>query len=261
MPKVAGELVVELRQLPLFDAQHVDREYRRLAGEVGRRIILREQDRRGRALAGLRAAQRTVEILQDLPRAEHDRNVLALPALERLAVDGAGKIDAYAIALRRLAFDGLPGRALAAELLDHGIEVAVLDRDARYLDRELAKRLERDLGVDLEGRPIGEMPAGVGAGQRLDARTARRVELLFRDRTGIGRTDHVRHDLVPHLAAVVLPNDLLRHLARPEPFQLGRFAHLREPRGDGAFDLGGWHAHRHPALESRRALDRHLIAL
>ena len=42
----------------------------------------------------------------------------------------------------------------------------VLDRDARHVDRELAERLERDLGVNLEGRAIGEMPAGVGAGRQ-----------------------------------------------------------------------------------------------
>ena len=140
-PEALRERVVELRQLPLFDRLGVDRELGSLAGQALRRIVLREQDRRRRAFRGFEPAKRRVEVLQDLPGADDDPDTLALPALERLAVDGAGEVDRDAIAIGGSALDGRPSRALAAQLLDHRVEIGLLDLDARHVDREVAERL------------------------------------------------------------------------------------------------------------------------
>jgi hypothetical protein len=103
--------------------------------------------------------------------------------------------------------------------------------------------------------------AGIRTAHRLDAGSAGGVQLLLRDRARIGRADHVRHDLVAHLAAVVLAHDLLRHLAGAEPLQSRGLAHLGESRRDRTFDLGTRHLHRQPPLQPGRSLQRDLIAL
>ncbi len=212
--------------------------------------------------AALSPRKNGVEVLQDLPGADDDPDTLTLPALERFAVDGAGEVDRHAIAFGGSALDGSPSRTLALQLLDHRVEIGLLDLDARHVEREVAERLKRELGVDLERRAVGEvLAAGVGAGERLDARPTGRIQLLLRDRTRIGRADHVRHDLVAHLAAVVLAHHLLRHLAGPKPLQFRGLTHLGEPRRDGALDLSAGHPHRQPPFQPGRSLERDLVTL
>src|SRR6185503_5983825 len=250
------ERVVELGQLPLFDFLEIDYELRRLAGQALRRIVLRERHRRGRAVAGFVAAQRCVEVLEHLPGPDDDPDTFALAALERLAVDRAREIDGHAVAFGGAALDDGPRRTLAPQLLDHRVEIGLLDVYARHVDRELSQVLQRELGVDLERGAIGEVlgRSSVGAGERLDTRPAGRIQLLLLDRARVGRADDVRHDLVADLPAVILTDDFLRHLARPEALQLRRLAHLGQPRGDRALDLGVRHADRQPPFQPRRSL-------
>ena len=84
--------------------------------------------------------------LKDLPGADDDPDALALAALERLAVDGAREVDRGAVAVGGGALDGVPGRTLGAELLDHRLEIGLLDFDFRQVDRELAERLKVNSG-------------------------------------------------------------------------------------------------------------------
>jgi hypothetical protein len=151
---------------------------------------------------------------------------------------------------------------LGAKLLDHRVEIRLLDDDARHVHGQLLERLQREFWIDLEGSAIGEvLAAAVRRAQRLDARAACGVQLLFGDCARVRRADHVRHDLLPHLAAVVLPNDLLRHLAGAKPLEFRGLTDLSEPRGHGALDLRIRHAHRQASLQPGRRLERDFVAL
>ena len=67
------------------------------------------------------------------------------------------------IALGASALDGRPRRTLPAPLHDHCIEVGLLDLDIRHVERQIVERLQRELGIDHEGRAISEVLA---AGRR-----------------------------------------------------------------------------------------------
>ena len=123
-----AELRVDFRQAARLDLAHDRLESRRLARQVLRRIFVREAQVELALLAGNRAAQRLLEIRQQAPGAEHDREVLALAALEWLAADPSLEVDRDAVTVAAAALDVVPVRALAPQALDHRVDVAVRDR-------------------------------------------------------------------------------------------------------------------------------------
>ena len=236
------ELVVDLGQLERLDFVHPDLEARLLAGNGLGAIVLRKLDLGRLFLARSGADQGHLEVREHLVGAEHDLDVLALAAFEGFLADRSGEIDDHAIAVRGAAVDRLPRALLLPEPLDHVVDIAVPDADVGCLERELVDLLELDLGIDLEGRAIGEMLV-VGRGQRFDRRSPGRIQLLLGDGMREGRANHVADDLLPDLTTVALAHDLGRHLAGTKALEPGRLAHLPEPEIDFAIDVRVRHAH------------------
>ena len=245
-----AEGVVDFRQAALLDLAHDRLEARGLAREVPGLVVVGEAQVELALLAGRRAAHALLEVRQQAARAEDDHEVLALAAFEGLAVDASLEIDRDAVAVLAAARDLVPVRALPSQALDHGVHVAVAHGGHRARELDAADVIQFDLRVDLEGRGIAQV-VGLAGLLRLDARTARRLQLLLAQRLREGLADEVGHDLLAHLRAVVLAHDVDRRLAGPKALDARRAAHLQEPRVHLLAHAARGHRNLEPALEPR----------
>src|SRR6185312_17419720 len=87
--KGAAEFLVDDGQRVLLHALHGERELGRLAGECWVGKLGRERHRNGAVLARHGALEPLFELRPRLARADDDRDILAVTALERLTADAA----------------------------------------------------------------------------------------------------------------------------------------------------------------------------
>src|SRR5690606_37813067 len=188
-----------------------------LAGELLRAVVVREGHLDLDLVAGRAARDRLVELSQQVLRAELDREVLALRAVERLAVDRALVVDHDDVTGLRGAVD----RVQAAEALAQALDLAV---DGFVVDLNL-------LAPHLEARVPGDLRAGPDPAPEAELqllalrRELVEVELGVADRVDAGLDDgalvplgeRVLESLLEHrLAAEPLDHELRGHLSLAE---------------------------------------------
>ncbi len=239
-----GQGIVNRRQDLLFDAMHLDREVDFLPRQILGVVVLRELHLEALLVACGDAVQPLLEVGQHLALPQHDRDLLALAALEGFALQRAVEIHDDTIAVVTLAIDLFPRRFLLAQLEDHLVYILLADRDVGLDDLDLVEVLEHDLGHDFESRDIDEARL-VATGFGLDLRSAGGIQVLEFDGVRVALLHHLVQHFLANLFAVVLLDHLGRDLARPESLDLG----LAPPRLEAVVDL--------PIDAFRRQLDPH----
>ena len=234
-------------------------EGRGLTGQRGVVIVGRVRHLDLPALARRQAGHARLEVLEHAAATEQHRDVVALAALERRAVDLAREIHGDAVAVAAGALHRIEARALLAQVLHHRVDVGVGDRRRRALHGDAVDALELDLREDLERGAVAQVLVRVDA-EGLDARAGSRIQLLLRDRLGEARLHQVGQHFLAHLRAELLLHDLERHLARAEALQLRRAADALQALVDRLLDALPRNADFDAALEGARRLDRNLHA-
>src|SRR6266704_2392862 len=144
--------------------------------------------------------------------------------------------------------NSFPARALLAQDREGALDVRIVHRVGRPLDRRGREIAELDLRVDLESRAEAQLFL-VAAFLAFDARITGDLQFLllddFRKRFLHGVSDHFR----AHLRPVVLRDDLERNLARPKTVHANGARELAQPLLDFAVDLLGRNRHVEPPLQ------------
>ena len=155
----AGKILVHGRQHGFVDFLDRDVERYRLTRQVLHPVVVGEFQVDGETLSGLLAHDRLLEALDHHPGTDHKRDILGTAAFEGLAVDLADKTDRDAIFLAGLTLHGVPGRALPAQLLEHGIHIGIGHFGDIALHRSTRQFREHHFGHDLELGRISETVA------------------------------------------------------------------------------------------------------
>ena len=219
----------------------LDREMRRLAGELGLRIVVGEGDvELGRA-ADLEAGEVGLEARDQPLLAEDQGHPLRAAALERLAVARPLERDDRVVAVLRAAtLDRRERRVLVAQLLEDHVDPGVVDRVDLGTEVEVFVVAELDLGRDLDGGLEDERLALLGLDD-LDLGVGQRDESLLGEGFAVGILDEVLDGLVEDRArAEMTLEDGAWRLARPEPGDPGPARQQADGGVDGAAQpLGG----------------------
>ena len=221
-----GEFVVDGERLAAGDRLHRHVEIGRLAGERAERVILGE-GRVDDALVARRDADELVlEAGDERSGAEDDLDVLALAALERIAVDRAVEIDGDPVAgarrsRRRAGRYRCAGssamRSIAAST-SSAVNVGdwTLERDVvEVAELELRQHFQRDLESEIAVRLESGLDRRL-VGRQFDLRLAGEPQAVVVDDLLVGACDRLLHDVGHHRAAVDLAAD-----ARPAPCRGG----------------------------------------
>jgi len=199
-------------------------------------ILGREGDRDGLFLTRLHADQLVLEARDEGVRAEHQRGVFRLAALELDAVQLADEVDDQLVAFGR--FLGL-GRILVALVLRGDVAERLVDLrvghgDHQTLELEAVDARGLDHGqhfkVDGDRRVLALLVVLVEA----DFRLHRRAQALVADQRVDRFADRVVHHLAVQGFAVHLLDEVGGHLAGAE----AGHADLRRDLLDLRFDLG-----------------------
>src|SRR6185369_15940738 len=251
-----GELGIHVRQVRLRHVVHGDGEIGGLALHL-LRVFLGESDGEGLRLAFRHALQRGLEIREHAVVAEDEGEVAAV---EGLARDEPLEIDVDEIALLRRTVRILVLRALLAQRLDGGVDVAVLDRGNRLRDLGRGQVAHLDLGIDLEGGGVLDglvlgLAIGPGGRDGLEARVARDAIVLVAHRF----LERALHRLAQHLLADLEAVLALDHLQGHVPGAETLHPHGARERLQAGSDLGLDLRDRH--RDGEMALERARIVL
>ena len=155
--ELLGEAVGELGQHLGPKLLHVDLEMRRLAGEAGLRVVVRERDVELGVLADTQPDQVVLEARDQPVVADDQRHAIRRSALERLAVARAREGDDGVVALLGgPVLDRLEDRVLVAQLVEDLLDLLVVDRLDVGREVEVAVVAEANRGPDLDERRVDE---------------------------------------------------------------------------------------------------------
>src|ERR1700704_3071498 len=254
-----GEILVD-RHFPRgLDRFRRHLEDRRLAGQVGGQVVLREGDIDGAGLPRRHPDQLVLESGNEGIRADLNRDVVAGAALEGLAIDRPGELHRDPVAffdLAALAF-GTERPGLLGDLADRFLDFGVGYLGGQPLQRDLLEIGERDLRDDLERDRVGEVR--LAGDDPFDLALALRhgdlgihgeLEAAIGDDLGISLAHHLLDRLGHRGAAIDLPEVGDRHLAGPEPTDLDPVLELGQAVVEPRVEVGGRHHHLELALEA-----------
>ena len=242
-----GEFVVDVERFRRLDGLdgHVEiglcrraREWRNSPGSrLGRASLARD-----------RADQRILEAGDERVGAEHDLDVLARAALERLAVDRADEIDRHASWLGRLAFGP---RVVDAAGVGQALEGVRRPRPRRrrpaaraqyreIADLELRQHFQRHFESEIAARLQRRLDL-LGLGRQFDLRLHGEAQAVLVDDLLVGRVDRLLHDIGHHGAAIDALEMGDRHLARAEAVDLDLGLEVGELRVELRGEIAGGH--------------------
>jgi hypothetical protein len=155
---------------------------------------------------------------------------------------------------------GCPGGVLAAQTLDHRIEVVVGNLGDRGLHDAPGQGCDLELRQDLEDRRVTEALLGrIDLG--LDPRHPGRTQGFPHQRIGKAGLHQLAEDLLVHGVAVTLPQHLHRDLARPKTGQTSASGELLQALLHLDSDLLERQIDLHTSLEPLARLHRNLHRL
>ena len=222
---------VHFGQRSLLDLLHGRLEARGLAGECFDRVLVRKAQVEFTRLAGGCAAHALSKSGSRRPAPSDDHEVLALAAIERLAVDAALEIERDPVAVLAAARDRRSRSGRCWRRLSIIVSTSRI-RDGGCRARAAGCRstsLQFELRVDFEGRGVAQV---TGLRRSSAARCAARPPGAVFPGAGLGEglADQVGDDFFLHLRPVVLAHDMDRRLARPEALDARRAADLQQAR-------------------------------
>ena len=218
-----GEFVAERDRLRRFDRLHGDIELGILAGQMRRRIDLREGHVDGALLARRHADQLVLEARDECARSEMQRDVAAGAALERRAVHLAGEIDGDAVAVFGLGALALGGKrpALFGDAGQGLVDLGLGDLGVQPFELDALEIRELDRRQYLDRHRIGEIALAFDdlldralLGRQGHLRLAHELEAALGNDLGVRlahrRFDHLGHHRAPIQALEVCDRDLAR---------------------------------------------------
>src|SRR5215213_395026 len=222
---VGSQLVVELRQNSRAHLLDGDRELGWSAGEVVGAVVVGERhvDRALVARAG--ADELLLEAGDQAAAAQLDHLVVALAALEQLAVDRPLVVDDDEIVLLGSTLDRLESREVLAQVLELVRDTLLVDLRLPLADLEagvVAKRRGRT-HADLEGERQRLALRRIVA--EVELRLSDRHDLCLAERIGVPRADRAANRLVEHVLAPDAADE-----DRRRDFALAEAGHTRVAR-------------------------------
>ena len=208
-----------------------------LAGEI-LVIILGEGNVEVLLVAGLHADDLILKAGNEAAGAELELIVLALAALERLAVVEALEVDHGNVALLGLAVHGNEAGVALSHLVQALLHIVSADLDLLLLGGQALVLTELDLGIHSDGRLEGEAVLVDLVVHDLNFGIADDIESALADslRICLGQSD-VNGIAVEHARAVELFDHLAGGLAGAEAGNAELVAGLGISLGDGGFKL------------------------
>ena len=251
-PEILGEILVDLGRRCGLDRGHLDVERRRLALQVGGRIIVGEGDVELLFVAQLDALQLLFEPGDQLARPDHHRHVGAGAAVERHAAGLADEINHNLVAFAGLmALLGVLEPLLAGrQLLQLGIDRRGIGLDRQSFEHQPVSRWGSDVGQRLQADAnLGVLARGI-AFVELDFGLHRRAQFLLAEQLLDAFLDRSAERVGHQLLAVHLADEVGRDLARAEA---GHLDLRRDPLDlalDPRLDVPGSDGQRVGALEA-----------
>ena len=215
------------------------------AGEFGFRIVRRESHIDIARLAHFGADELVLEAGNELPRAEHEVEVLRLAARKLLSVDAADEIHRHRVALLRgFAFRT---RGIGARLFGQAhhpvVHIGVGDVGHQALDLELRDVGQIEIGHQIDQHTEFEIGLALDhllhIADRLDARREGRLERIVGNRLLAAFVDGGLDDLAHHRLAIGLLEERNGGLARPEALEAQTRPDLLDLAGQTLFQIGG----------------------
>jgi hypothetical protein len=213
---VAGELVVERRELLRAELLHLDLELGRLSGEPRARVVGRIRHAERQPGATVLPDELLLERERERPAPRLEQDALAAHGLA--AVQPAREVDDEDVARLddRAIFDRPELCDRLAQCLERAIHVRIGDRGRRARRRDVVYVAELDRGSDLDRRRVAERFAGREI-VRVDLRGAHDREPVALDGAMERVLDEAPQHLAPHLGTEHALEDGARCLSRAEP--------------------------------------------
>ena len=198
-------------------------------------------------LTGLGTHQLVFETSDHLPLAQRKLLVLATATLKLFTVDGAGEVDGHDVLLLGLALHFLIRGLLAAQIVDHLVDVLIQNFRIRLLDADLAQITQLNFRHDLENGNKFKVLAFFH-GLRLKPRLARRLHVLLLDCLHPGIAHHFAENFLAYALAKALAHHLHRDLARAEAVETDLFRGFAQAFINLLLNVRRGHANRHATL-------------
>ena len=234
---VLGELVVDGGNLLDLDLVDLHVEDHGLARQLGS-VVLGEGDVDVLLLARLHADELLLKAGHEAAGADLQIEVLALAAVEGLAVVEALEVDVGGVALLHGALHGHETAVALCHLLQTGVHVGGSHLDLRLGSFKTLVLAQLHLGIHRHGAL--EHHAVLGAALQLHLGVAHHVQFLLLHRTlvGVGQED-IHGFLIKDLGTVHLLDDLTGCLTHTEAGYVDLTAHLQIRFVDGSLELLG----------------------
>ena len=257
--ELLGELVVDRdrgRRLQRF-GDHL--ELGLLAGELLRRIGLRECDADGSGLARGNADKLFLEAGDETAGPDLQRDVAPGAAFERSAVDLAGEVDDDAVAVLRLGALALccERPVLLRQTIYRLVDFGVGDFGDRPLQLDALEVGDLDRRHDLDRHRVGEIGLALDylfdrllVGRQRHLRIAHQSKAALGDDLGVGLANHVLDRLRHRRAAVEALEMGDRDLALTETVEANLALQLVQPLVRLRHQIGGGDDHLEFALET-----------
>lgn len=254
------EFGVHFRQHRRLDLVDLDLEHRRLALQVLGLVVGREGHVQAALFAGLGAHQLVFEAGDHALGADHEAETLGGTALKGLAVDRAVEVQVQAVAV----FGGFravgPGRTLAAQGVDHLLDVGVGHGGHRALDLHAGQAGQLYFREYLEAGHEGNVGLAFVL-DGLNGREAGRIQLFLSHGFIEAVTDQVTQGFLADAGTEALLHHGQRHLAGAEAVHAHGTGGLVDAVVDLAVHSGCRHGNGHAAFKGRRGLNRNLHSI
>ncbi len=231
-----GEIFVQHGHLLFFHSACRHLETHRPTGQFADTVLFGKNKIQRARFARGNARETGLEAGDHFARAERDRHVFSVVALERFALHQTLEAHDHAVAVTRGALSFDPFESLATQTLQHLVNIFVRDLDLGTLQFQRIHAGRFELRIHLQFGGKGKAAVGFVSAD-LEPGGGNRREFLLRDCFAVmGAHQFVQH-LLAHRGAVLLAHDLIRCLARAKSLDLGRLSECLQTPGHLRLDL------------------------